>query len=114
MSTPPTPDLPTEAAAAVARLNDLIDGKTPEPDVRVTPNALALRLLTGRECLPPDQAQRLLATLHAAAITDAADALDAQSCTCGCRRAVEFLRTCANPAATAPTATTETTDAHRR
>jgi hypothetical protein len=40
--------------------------------------------------------------VRTAAIREAADALEAQSCTCGCRRAVEFLLTLADTA-TAPT-----------
>jgi hypothetical protein len=85
----PTAGLPAEAAAAVGRLNDLIDGKTPErpkpvPTETMTTEQLVLRLLTGRERLPVAEAERLLAELRGtdraavrtAAIREAADALD--------------------------------------
>lgn len=84
------------------------------PVERVSPNALALRLLTGRESLSADQAQRLLATLRTAAINEAADALlkvDPVDWALAGQHAGNDAANLLRRLAAAPTTTTEATDA---
>lgn len=63
---------------------------------------VARMMTNGLGVMSDAEEARLLDAFAAEVLTEAANALEAQSCPCGCRRGVQFLRQLADAAVSAP------------